>query len=160
MKQIGEPEPRRDRDTAEQRILSMSPDGQAGAPAEAIVRRRVDEIAEAIRAKDVDRLMLLYASDVMVFDVRPPLATRGAGAYRQNFERWFASFQGPLGFELHDLRIVAGEGAAFCHYLALVMGARAGGRTSGYWVRGTSCFERRDGEWLVTHEHISMPSGA
>ena len=34
--------------------------------------------------------MTFYANDVVVFDVRPPLDTRGADAYRQNFERWFA----------------------------------------------------------------------
>ena len=50
-----------------------------------------------------------------------------------------------------------GDSASFCHYLALVVGARPGGRRSGYWVRGTTCFERRNGDWLVTHEHISMP---
>ena len=97
---------------------------------------------------------------MVAFDVRPPLNTRGTGAYRKNFEQWFASFEGPLGFELHDLRVVPGEGAAFCHYLALVSGARPGGRSSGYWVRGTTCFERLDGEWLVTHEHISMPQNS
>jgi ketosteroid isomerase-like protein len=90
--------------------------------------------------------------------MRPPLETRGASAYRENFERWFASFEGPLEFELHNLRIVPGEGAAFCHYLALITGARSADHRVGYWVRGTTCFERRDDEWLVSHEHISMPA--
>ena len=105
--------------------------------------RRVDELAQAIRDKNIDHLMTFYSPDVAVFDVRPPLDTRGTGEYRKNFERWFASFEGPLGFEFKDLRIAPGEGAAF---------------TSGYWVRGTTCFEQRDGRWLVTHEHISMPA--
>ena len=60
--------------------------------------------------------------------------------------------------QLHNLRITPGEGAAFCHYFALVTGSRSTNRTSGYWLRGTTCFARRDGEWLVTHEHLSMPS--
>jgi ketosteroid isomerase-like protein len=142
----------------EQRILSMSPDGKTGSSITAILRRRIEGIAQAIREKNLDQLMSFYAHDVTVFDVLPPLAVRGAGSYRQNFERWFASFEGPLGFELKNLRIVPGDGAAFCHYLSLVTGARPGGRTSGYWVRGTTCFERRDDEWLVAHEHISMPA--
>jgi ketosteroid isomerase-like protein len=142
----------------EQRILSMSPDGKTGSSITAVLRRRIDGIAEAIREKNLEQLMSFYAHDVTVFDVLPPLAVRGADTYRQNFMRWFESFEGPLGFELKDLRIVAGDGAAFCHYLSLVTGARPGGRTSGYWVRGTTCFERRDDEWLVAHEHISMPA--
>jgi ketosteroid isomerase-like protein len=142
----------------EQRILSMTPHASTPSSIEAELRTCIEQLAQAIRDKNVDLLMTFYAPDVAVFDVRPPLNTRGAGEYRQNFERWFASFEGPLGFEFKDLRIAPGEGAAFCHYLALVSGARPGGGASGYWVRGTTCFEQREGRWLVTHEHISMPA--
>ncbi len=145
-------------DLAGQRILAMASDGRTGAPIEAVLRRRIEELALAIRAKDLERLLPLYARNVDVFDVRGSLSVSGIAAYRENFERWFGSFEGPLGFEMHNLRIRAAENVAFCHYLAMVTGARAGGRTSGYWVRGTTCFERREGEWLVTHEHISMPA--
>jgi len=144
---------------ADQRILRLTPDGQAvPASTESILRKRIEEIAQAIRDKDIDRLMTFYARDVVVFDVRPPLDTHGADSYRENFERWFGSFDGPLSFDYVELRVKAGESTAFCHYLALIVGARPEGRKSGYWARGTTCFERRNGEWLVTHEHISMPS--
>jgi ketosteroid isomerase-like protein len=141
---------------ADQRILRMAPDGRGSASIEAVLRRRMQDIADAIRDKDVDRLMTFYARDVVVFDLRPPLDTRGADAYRQNFERWFEAFEGPLSFELKNLRVVPGESTAFCHYLALIVGTKPG-RVTGYWARGTTCFQRRNGEWLVTHEHISMP---
>ena len=150
----------RARESDEQRILSMTPDGKTSASITAVLRRRIDDIAQAIRDKDIERLLAFYAPDVTAFDLRPPLDLRGANVYRKSFERWFESFEGPLDFELHNLRIVPGEGAAFCHYLALVSGKRPGGRASGYWVRGTTCFERREGEWLVSHEHISTPSSA
>ena len=144
----------------ELRILSMQPDGQAGLSVGSVLRKRIDDIGQAIRDKDVDRLMTFYTSDVTVFDMRPPLDVRGASAYRPNFEKWFASFEGPLGFEMHNLRVVPGESAAFSHYLALASGARPDGGASGYWVRGTTCFERQDGEWRVSHEHISLPTSA
>lgn len=143
---------------SEQRILRMTRDGLTGSSIEVTLRRRIEELAQAIRDKDVDRLMTFYAPDVVVFDVRPPLDTLGRDAYRQNFERWFAMSEGPLGFVFKDLRVVPGEHTAFCHYLAMVVGSKPG-QVSGYWVRGTTCFERREGEWLVTHEHISMPTG-
>jgi len=147
----------RARDSSDQRILSMTPGGYPGDSINPILRRRLESMAQAIRDKDVDQLMTFYDRDVEVFDVRASLNVLGAGAYRNNFEHWFDSFEGPLGFELHNLRIVPGEPTAFCHYLALITGARPGGRISGYWVRGTTGFERRGGEWLVTHEHISQP---
>jgi ketosteroid isomerase-like protein len=146
-----------ERGSPDQRILSMTPDGQAGASVKSTLRQRIEALALTIREKDLDRLMTFYDPEVEVFDVRASLHVPGAAAYRGNLQQWFDSFEGPLGFELHGLRIVPGETAAFCHYLALVTGARPGGRASGYWVRGTTCFERRDGEWRVTHEHISMP---
>jgi ketosteroid isomerase-like protein len=162
MNRITEREQRAARDgaaqAAAQRILRMTPDGKTGTSMEAVLRRRIDALAQAIRARDLDKLMTFYAEDVEVFDVRPPLDVNGRDAYRANFERFFGMFAGPLDFELNKLRVVAGEPAAFCHYLGLVSGTRPDGhRTSGYWVRGTTCFERRDGEWVVTHEHISMP---
>jgi len=158
--EFGEPEAGESaRGSTEPRIVSMSPHGLTASSIESVLRRRIEELAEAIRDKDIERLLAFYATDVVVFDVRPPLDTRGTAAYRRNFEKWFASFEGPLGFELIDLRIVPGDVAAFCHYLGLITGARPGGsRRSGYWVRGTTCFERRDGQWMVTHEHISMPA--
>jgi ketosteroid isomerase-like protein len=141
----------------EQRIVSLSPDGLTGASVETLLRRRIDEIAQAIRDKNLDQLMTFYDLDVEVFDVRASLNVPGAAAYRNNLESWFESFAGPIQYEVHNLRVVPGDRAAFCHYLGLVTGARPGGRSSGYWVRGTTCFERRDGEWRVTHEHISLP---
>jgi len=152
------PDPQAARELSGNRILSMSPDGKTATSVEAVLRRRIEEIAQAIRDKNLDELLNHYARDVEVFDLRASLNVTGAGAYRNNLEHWFDSFDGPLGFEYHSLRVVPGERAAFCHYLALVTGARPGGRTSGYWVRGTTCFERQDGEWLVTHEHISVPA--
>jgi ketosteroid isomerase-like protein len=162
MNRITEREERAARDAAPDssapRILRMTPDGKTGTSIEVVLRQRIDALAQAIRDRDVDRLMTFYARDVEVFDVRPPLDVHGSDAYRGNFQRFFALFEGPLNYELNSLRVVPGEPAAFCHYLGLVSGTRPDGhRTSGYWVRGTTCFERRDGEWLVTHEHISMP---
>ena len=148
----------RARAPSDQRILRMTPDGQPGDSIQSVLRRRIESLAQAIRDKDLDELMTFYDRDVEVFDLRASLNLIGAGGYRNNLEDWFASFEGPLDFELHNLRVVPGEPTAFCHYLALITGARPGGRISGYWVRGTTGFERRGGEWLITHEHISQPA--
>ena len=143
---------------SEQRIVRMTPDGKSASSVQAVLHERIEGLAQAIREKDLDHLMGFYAPEVVAFDVQPPLDTRGAGEYGKNFERWFASFEGPISFELKNLRVVPGEFTAFCHYLALIVGAIPDDQKIGYWVRGTTCFERRDGTWLVTHEHISMPS--
>jgi ketosteroid isomerase-like protein len=64
---------------------------------DAEIRERIATSAQAIRAKDIDALMAHYAPDMVTFDMMP-LQTRGADAYRRNFEAWFASVQGPIDY--------------------------------------------------------------
>ena len=131
---------------------------QQNAP-ETSILERVGTLAQAIRDKNVDALMSHYAPDVFVFDVTtPPLEVQGADMYRKNFERWFASMQGPIDYEVSDLRVSMSESHAFSFCLGHVKGARAGGETVDYWVRVTSCFQKANGQWLVGHEHVSMPA--
>ena len=122
------------------------------------LRERVDALAQALRAKDIDGLMAHYAPDVVTFDVLPPAQVQGADAYRKNFEAWFASVRGPIDFEVRDLRITMSDELAFCHYLGHVSSTRTTGKKSEYWVRVTSGFRRMNGRWTITHEHVSMPS--
>jgi ketosteroid isomerase-like protein len=124
---------------------------------EAGIRERLDTLARALRAKDVDALIAHYAPDTVTFDFRPPLQIAGADAYRRNFAAWFASVRGPLGFELRDLRISVGDDIGFCHYLAHVSGTRTTGEKTDYWVRVTSGLRKVKGRWLITHEHVSVP---
>jgi ketosteroid isomerase-like protein len=101
------------RTAPEQRILSMTPDGQTGDSVKSIVRRRIEAMAQAIRDRDLAQLMTYYAHDVEVFDVRFSINLLGAAAYRNNFEHWFESFEGPIGFEHHNLRIKVDEDVAY-----------------------------------------------
>jgi ketosteroid isomerase-like protein len=88
----------------------------------------------------------------------PPLATQGATEYRKNFERWFATMRGPIDYELSDLRVSMGDSHAFCHTVGHVKGEKTDGQKTDYWVRVTTCFQKANGQWLVGHEHVSMPA--
>ena len=46
----------------------MSPDGKTGPSIELVLRKRIDELVQAIRDKDLERVLAFYAPDVMVFD--------------------------------------------------------------------------------------------
>jgi uncharacterized protein (TIGR02246 family) len=117
----------------------------------------MDGLAQALRAKDINALMAHYAPDNVTFDLRPPTQVRGADAYRKNFEAWFASVQGSIDYEIRDLRIAMRDDVAFCHYLGHVRSTRTTGEKSDYWVRVTTGLEKMRGQWMVTHEHISVP---
>jgi ketosteroid isomerase-like protein len=123
---------------------------------DAPIREWLDAWARALRAKDVAGLMALYAPHVVTFDLTPPLQVH-VDSYRKNFERWFASVQGPIGYETRDVHVAMSGDLAFCHYLSHVESTRATGERADYWVRVTSCFQKLGGRWLVSHEHVSMP---
>jgi uncharacterized protein (TIGR02246 family) len=121
------------------------------------IRECMDALAQALRAKKIDALMAHYAPDIVTFDLRPPLQVQGVDAYRKNFEAWFASVQGPIDYEIRDLRITMSDDVAFCHSLSHVKSTRTTGEKADYWVRVTSGFQKMNGQWIVTHEHVSMP---
>jgi uncharacterized protein (TIGR02246 family) len=124
---------------------------------EAQIRERLNAWTRALRAKDLDGLMALYAPDVITFDLMPPHQVPDAAHYRRNFERWFDAMPGPIDYEIHDLRIAQGDDTAFCHSLSHVKATRTNGEQADYWVRVTVGFQKRNGEWLMVHDHVSMP---
>ena len=124
---------------------------------EAQIRECLDQWTRALHAKDLTAMTALYGSDTIAFDLMPPSQV-DASHYRKNLERWFASLPGgPIEYEIHDLRIVTSGDVAFSHNLSRVKGTRANGEKADYWVRVTVGFQKRSGQWLVIHDHVSMP---
>lgn len=124
---------------------------------EARISALIDDRVKAVRAKDVDGVMANIAPNIRSFDVVNPLQNVGADASRKRAEAWFASFQGPLGYEVRDLSIAAGDDMAYCHSLNRVSATKTNGGELEMWWRATVCFRKIDGEWMVTHEHASVP---
>jgi len=111
----------------------------------------------AIRAKDLDRLMSLYAPDIVYYDVVPPLRYVGSAALRGRFSRWFDGFAGAIDMEFRDFDVSSSGDIAVAHWLSRARGTLTDGRQVGSWVRATSCCRRSDHGWLITHEHVSVP---
>lgn len=127
---------------------------------EARIRELIEERVSAIRAKDVDALMSAHAQDVVMFDALDPLRYVGSEAVRERAAQWLSWYRGPVGYEVRDLSVTAGDGAAFCHYLYRVTGTMTNGTEVDMWVRSTVCFRKAEGEWAVAHEHTSVPFDA
>ncbi len=124
---------------------------------EAKIRQQVDKIVEGIRAKDLEGLKQLYATDVVSFDVEPPLQHVGIEAKLKNWAKAFTFFQ-DVTYEVRDLTLTVGDDVAFGHGFGRLSGTlKNGTATSGTWVRGTFCFRKIDGNWLIAHDHASVP---
>ena len=124
---------------------------------EAQIRARVDEWANAFRSKDIDRVMSVFAPDVVAFDIVAPLAYNGRDSYRKQWEKLFASSQGPIEYEIRDLKVGADHDLAFSHSINRIKGTMKNGQKTEVWLRMTACWKRIDGQWLLEHEHVSVP---
>jgi ketosteroid isomerase-like protein len=113
--------------------------------------------SEAIRAKDLERLLAFYSPDVVYFDVVPPLQYVGSAALRGRFTHWFEGFDGPIGQELSDLTVTADGDVAVGSMLIRASGTLMNGHEVSQWVRATSVCRRSESGWLITHEHVSLP---
>jgi ketosteroid isomerase-like protein len=124
---------------------------------DAQIHEHIHTLAQALRAKDIDALMAHYSPNVVTFDVPTPLKVQGVDDYRKNFESWFASMQGPIDYEIRDLHVAVGGDVAFCHHLGHVQSATTTGEKIDYWVRVTAGLKKLNGDWIIVHEHVSMP---
>jgi ketosteroid isomerase-like protein len=126
------------------------------ASSEERIRQQIYNFADAVRAKDLNKMMSLYAPDIVSFDMMPPLKNEGIEKYRKSWETGLSMMEGPIEMEFRDLRITTSGDLAFCHSLSR-MSFKTEGKNVDMSVRWTGCFREINGKWLVTHEHVSVP---
>jgi uncharacterized protein (TIGR02246 family) len=124
------------------------------------IRGQIEAWAEAVRSKDIEKVLAHHADDIVLFDVPPPVQSLGIDAYRSSWTDTFFRWFGDAGtFEVSRLEITAGEDVAYCHGLIRCSGTEGNGRrTEELEVRLTVGLVRIDGAWTVVHEHHSQPS--
>jgi ketosteroid isomerase-like protein len=126
--------------------------------AEALIRRRVEDLVKALNAKDLDGVMAIYAPNLVSFDIAPPLRYVGADKKRRAWQEAFAAFTGPIAYEVRDVDVTTHGELAFVHSLNHITVTLASGQLIDLWLRWTACLRRIDGVWLVVHDHVSVPA--
>lgn len=124
---------------------------------DAMIRRQVEQWAQAVRSRDVEGVMSVYASEIVSFDLDPPLRYSGTQDKRRAWEAFFAAHRGPIEYEVTELSVACEADLGFVHALNRVRGTLASGRSANLWVRWTACFRRIQGTWLIVHDHVSLP---
>ena len=127
-------------------------------------RKDVDEIKaryaswkHAFEAKDLNGVMAVYAPEVVAYDLVPPLQFAGADDYRKDYATLFAQFSGPLKVSMPRVHIEQSGNVAFAFGLERLRATSSDGKPVDMWIRFTDGWEHRNGEWLITHEHVSVP---
>jgi ketosteroid isomerase-like protein len=95
---------------------------------EAAIRELIGGFVKAIRAKDIDGVMSVFATEVISFDLGPPLQHGGGETFKKRWQELFEPFQGPVDYEVRDLSITAGDDVAFSHSLNRMSGTMKNGR--------------------------------
>jgi uncharacterized protein (TIGR02246 family) len=122
---------------------------------EAQIRTLIDAWADALRKKDADGVLSHYAPSLVQFSLAPPLLSTASDA--KGLNEWFATWQGPIGYEIRDLGVTVSDDVAFSHSLNRMHGTKTDGAKGDLWFRHTLCFRKIDGEWKIAHEHESVP---
>lgn len=126
---------------------------------EAQIKGLEDAFTAAFNAKDVDAIMKVYVPDasLVVFDVVPPRQYLGADAYRKDWQAFFAMFKGPVKFWITDLQVEADGTLGYSHSIQHVSGTDMKGQPVELVVRVTDGYRKVNGNWLIAHEHVSVP---
>ena len=124
---------------------------------EAAIRRQIEKVVEGLRAKDLEALREPYASDVVSFDVEPPLQHVGIEAKLANWARVFEVFE-TVDYDLRDLTLTIGGDVAFGYAFGRLIGTmRNGVAAPGMWVRATYGLRKIDSTWRIAHDQVSVP---
>jgi ketosteroid isomerase-like protein len=116
------------------------------------IRRLVENWARAVRARDTEGVLANHTDDIVMFDVPPPIQSKGMAAHKKTWDLFFSYSAGGEGsFDLVELSIAAGDTVAFCHALLRIDGEKRP------QCRLTVGLQKVRGKWLIAHEHHSYP---
>jgi len=125
--------------------------------AQAQIQQQLDSWAAACRSKDVSQIMRHYAEDVVAYDAIGPLRFQGRAAYQAHWQACMEMCSGQAMFEIHQPSFLLSDGLAVVHYLFHCGGSDGKGEMQSSWMRVSQCFRQQGGQWLIAHEHFSMP---
>jgi uncharacterized protein (TIGR02246 family) len=125
---------------------------------EAEIRALVENWARAVRAKDIKGILAHHSCDILMFDVTPPLQSKGIEAYKKTWDVFFAWAQDLGVFDIDEMTITAGPEVAFVAAVMRCAGIEADGKKAQLSFRLTIGLHKIDNTWTVMHEHHSVPA--
>jgi uncharacterized protein (TIGR02246 family) len=129
---------------------------QQGGTAETQIKALIEAWADAVRRHDLPGVLAHHAQDIVMFDVPPPLQSRGLEAYQKTWDLFFSYHKPSQTFDIEELAITAGEDVAFA--VAIMRCVSSPPEDGGFPFRLTIGLRHIDGGWRITHEHHSVPA--
>src|SRR5437762_10246840 len=73
----------------------------------------IDAWADAVRRHDLPGILAHHEQDIVMFDVPPPLQSRGMDEYKKTWDLFFQYHTPSQAFDIEELAITAGADVAF-----------------------------------------------
>ena len=126
---------------------------------QAAIKTVEDKFTTAFNAKDTNAIMSLYVPDqsLIVFDASVPRQYTGAAAYTKDWNDFWAMYPGAAKIDLSDLDITTGGNVAYSHSIHRTTHIDKKGKKTEMTVRVTDGYKKVNGQWLISHEHVSVP---
>jgi ketosteroid isomerase-like protein len=122
--------------------------------AESQIRTLIEAWADAVRRHDLSGILAHHEQDIVMFDLPPPLQSRGMDEYKKTWDLFFRYHKPSQAFDIEELAITSGEDIAF----AVAIMRCGTGTKGGFLFRLTIGLRKVDGHWRIAHEHHSVPS--
>jgi len=123
----------------------------------AAIKKLLTAWANATREGRLNDVLVNHASELLIFDVLPPLKYDSAASYRASWDEWQPQTEGEMIFHLEDLEVIAGADVGYAHGILHCGGTMPDGRSFSDTVRATFCLRKIESKWMVFHQHISKP---
>jgi uncharacterized protein (TIGR02246 family) len=125
---------------------------------EAEIHALIERWASAVREQDRAAIRRDHDLDMLMFDVPPPLVSRGLDAYMASWDTFFTWAEKPVAFDFHDVKVTCGVDVAFATALGKCAGVDPDGKREALEFRLTMGLRKIEGRWCVMHEHHSLPA--
>jgi uncharacterized protein (TIGR02246 family) len=125
---------------------------------EAEIRTLIERWAKAVREENRAAIRAEHDPGILMFDVPPPLLSRGLDAYMETWELFFSSSARPVAFAFRDVEVTCGQDVAFATALGRCVNIDTHGKREPLEFRLTMGLRKIDGKWRVMHEHHSLPA--
>ena len=120
---------------------------------EQLVRRQ----EKAVQQKNVDEAMAHYSVDIVSCDVVNTLQKNGKDACRDRLLSWLSQFPQEFSYNVENLSVMTTDELAVCYSFNHVKGKLVDGNEIDMRWRSTVCYGKTGSEWLIAHEHSSVP---
>ena len=122
------------------------------------IRGLVENWARAVRTKNLNGILANHSPDILMFDVPPPLQSKGIEAYKKTWDLFYSWYRDSGVFDITEMSVTAGNDVAFVTALMRCAGTEPNEEKSELEFRLTIGLRKLGGQWTIVHEHHSIPA--